>query len=478
MKQIIRRSLLGISSFAVASAHGEPHSLTWLTIEDAGRLMRKGAISPLELTHLCLERIERLNPAINAFITVPRELALAQANAAERDLRRGNWRGPLHGIPIALKDNIDTAGVRTTAASALYAERMPPEDSEVVRRLVAGGAIIIGKTNLDEFAFGRSGRLSHFGPAHNPWSLDSITGGSSGGSAAALAAGLCFGALGTDTSSSVRLPAAYCGIVGLRPSPGLVSTRGVLPASRTLDEVGSMCRTVRDCSLLFGVISGGVATRVNRPKLHRIGIPRPFYDGLHPEISRAVDNALDVLKHVGWRLHDVDLPGLNTTNALAMGRIPLSGVWSAVAAPEAIAFHQPLTEKSPQLYGREVYSRIADGSKITKDTYAQAQKELANLRHAVGAIFTTVDVLVTPTTPIPACSIDTEPPLDAMRNTMPLSVYGLPTISIPCGFTSADLPIGLQITGPHRGEHVIFTAAEAYERVTDWHTRHPKIATA
>jgi aspartyl-tRNA(Asn)/glutamyl-tRNA(Gln) amidotransferase subunit A len=161
-----------------------------------------------------------------------------------------------------------------------------------------------------------------------------------------------------------------------------------------------------------------------------------------------------------------------------MGRIPLSGVWSAVAAPEAIAFHQPLMEKSPQLYGREVYSRIAGGSKITQESYAQAQKDLANLRHAVGAVFTTVDVLVTPTTPIPACSIDTEPPLDAMRNTMPLSVYGLPTISIPCGFTSADLPIGLQITGPHRGENVVFSAAEAYQRVTNWHTRHPKIAAA
>src|SRR5215813_13574454 len=273
-----RRSLLGMSSLAFLPEYGRAADTAWMSIEEASRLLRKKSISPVELTRSCLGRIERLNSVLNAYITVTKERALAQANAAERELRRGNWLGPLHGIPIALKDNIDTAGVRTTAA----------------------GAVIIGKTNLDEFAFGHSGRLSHFGAVHNPWRLGTITGGSSGGSAAAVAAGLCFGAFGTDTSCSVRLPAAYCGIVGVRPSPGLINTRGVIPTAPSLDEVGPMCRSVRDCSMLFSVVAGVALSPVNQKKLLRVGIPRTFYDRLNPDVEKTIGIALDGLRRLGW----------------------------------------------------------------------------------------------------------------------------------------------------------------------------------
>jgi len=470
-----RRSLLGMSSLAFLPEYGRAADTAWMSIEEASRLLRKKSISPVELTRGCLGRIERLNSVLNAYITVTKERAVAQANAAERELRRGNWLGPLHGIPIALKDNIDTAGVRTTAASAIYADRIPAEDSDVVRRLLAAGAVIIGKTNLDEFAFGHSGRLSHFGAVQNPWRLGTITGGSSGGSAAAVAAGLCFGAFGTDTSSSVRLPAAYCGIVGLRPSPGLISTRGVIPTAPSLDEVGPMCRSVRDCSILFSVVAGVAPSPVNQKKLVRVGVPRTFYDRLNPEVEKTVGNALDGLRRLGWPLRDIDLPGLNMAGAEAMAGIPLSGIWASVVGAEAISFHQPLLDKTPQLYRPEISARIAGGAKIGRDAYEHARQQLAQLRQAVDAVFVSVDIVVTPTSPVPACAIDTEPSLDAMRNTMPLSVYGLPTISIPCGFTSDGMPVGLQITGPRRGEAFLFGAAATYEQATEWHRHRPNL---
>ncbi len=227
-----------------------------ISISEAAELLRQKKISPVDLATACLDRIERLNPVLNAFITVIHESALAQARVAEDEIQHGKWRGPLHGIPIGLKDLIDTAGVRTTCGSALFADRVPTEDADVVQRLKRAGAVLLGKQNLQEFAYGGTSASSHFGAVHNPWNPKHIAGGSSGGSAAAVATGMCFGAIGSDTGGSIREPAAFCGVVGLKPTYGRVSTRGVFPLSWSLDHIGPICRNVRDAALMLEVIAG------------------------------------------------------------------------------------------------------------------------------------------------------------------------------------------------------------------------------
>src|SRR5579872_7056594 len=300
--------------FAASAAAGTPLSSSpsdW-TLAQASQQIRHGKISPVELTRTCLSRIEKLNPKTNAFITVMGEQALVQARLLEAERQSGKWRGPLHGIPIALKDLFDTAGTKTTCASAVFADRIPSEDAEVVRRLKAAGAIILGKNNMHEFAYGATSIPSHYGAVHNPWTLDCIAGGSSGGSAASVAAGLCFAAMGSDTGGSIRQPAAYCGITGLKPTYGRVSTRGVVPLSWSLDHIGPMCRTAADAAILLGAIAGYdplETTSVDAPvpdytqamrvktSSFQLGIPRAlFYEGLDPEIEAAVHQALDVLR--------------------------------------------------------------------------------------------------------------------------------------------------------------------------------------
>ena len=294
-----------------------------ISIAEASDLLRRKEISPVDLTKACLARIEQLNPTINAFITVMHDSALAQARAAEDEIHAGNWRGPLHGIPIGLKDLIDTAGVKTTCGSALFADRVPTEDAEIVRRLKNAGAVLIGKQNMQEFAYGGTSTSSHFGPVHNPWDVDRIAGGSSGGSAAAVATGMCFGAIGTDTGGSVREPAAFCGIVGLKPTYGRVSTRGVFPLSPSLDHVGPLCRNVRDTALLLQAIAGydrldttsvdfpvdSYTEALNTTTKPRIGIVRrPFFDDLDPEIENATNEALKQFSNLSADVLEVDLP--------------------------------------------------------------------------------------------------------------------------------------------------------------------------
>jgi aspartyl-tRNA(Asn)/glutamyl-tRNA(Gln) amidotransferase subunit A len=247
---------MAAAGMTLKPAFGESQDLAYLTLKEASELVRRKTVSPVELTATCINRIETYNPALNAFITVTKDQAMETARAMEAEQRRGKWRGPLHGIPVALKDNIDTAGLRTTAASELFKDRVPPEDAEVARRLKNAGAVLLGKTNLHEFALGGTSAVSYFGPVHNPWALDRIPGGSSGGSGAATAAGLCFGSLGTDTAGSVRIPASYCGIVGFRPTSGRVSSRGTVPDSWTLDQLGPLCRSVEDAALILEAIAG------------------------------------------------------------------------------------------------------------------------------------------------------------------------------------------------------------------------------
>jgi len=458
--------------------------LSNLSLAEASELVRARKLSPLDLTRACLARIEALDPKLNAFITVTADSALAAARAAEDEIGRGNWKGPLHGIPIALKDLVDTRGVRTTAASNVYKDRVPAEDAEVVLRLEAAGAVLLGKLNLHEFAYGGSTVVSAFGPVHNPWSLERSAGGSSSGSAAAVAAGLCYGAIGSDTGGSIRQPAACCGIVGLKPTFGRVSTRGVIPLASSLDHVGPMTRRVRDAALMLQPLAGsgedadGCANRalpdyaaaLETKGEFRLGIPRAlFHEGLHPEIEAATRSALSVLATLGGRERDV---------TLATG-VEAAGV---VLRAEAYAHHQRSVASTPELYQPETLKRIRGGAEVTAADYIAARSQLETLRHETRALFEAVDLLVTPTMPVPPPTLDElladmanlrAREIVLLRNTRPFNALGLPTISVPCGFTSDGLPIGLQITGAAGDDSRVLALAHAYEQATDWHTRRP-----
>ncbi len=466
--------------------------LCFLTLAEASQLVRGKKVSPVELAQACLARIEQLNPKLNAFITVTAESALAEARQAEAEIQRGNWRGPLHGIPIALKDLVDTAGVRTTAASGLFKDRVPSEDAEIVRRLKLGGAVSLGKLNMHEFAYGGSSVISYFGPVRNPWQPAYCVGGSSGGSAAAVAAGLCYAAIGSDTGGSIREPAGYGGIVGVKPTYGRVSTRGAIPLSWYLDHLGPMTRTVQDAALMLQVIAGYDPKEPSSVDLPvpdfsanltagasslRLGVPRAyFYDDLHPEIQAAVESALAVLKKLTAGERDVAPLATSATYGSLMEP------YRAVLVAEAYAYHQDFVAKSPDLYQPETLKRIRAGADVTASAYILARRQLDAIRRAAPQAFDTVDLLITPTSPVPPFTIaellgdmntSRTKELLMLHNTRPFNGLGLPTISIPCGFTRAGLPIGMQITGPPWSEATVVRLAHAYERETQWHTRHP-----
>jgi aspartyl-tRNA(Asn)/glutamyl-tRNA(Gln) amidotransferase subunit A len=437
------------------------------TIVELGEALRLRKISPMELTRACLERIEQLNPTLNAFITVTAETALEHARLAEEQILRGDWRGPLHGIPIGLKDLIDTAGIPTTAASELYKHRIPIHSAEVVRRLEEAGAVLLGKQNLHEFAYGGSSMISCFGEVHNPRNPAYIAGGSSGGSAAAVGAGLGYGAIGTDTAGSIREPAALCGVVGLKPTYGRVSTQGVIPLSESLDHVGPIAANVADVTVLFQAIASGDGVPPadflkvwNHSRLAlRVGIPGSFFfDDLDPEVAQAVHKALEVLKSLPCDMREISVVPDNDRT---------------VQAAESYAFHAASVAKSPELYQPETLRRIKTGEKITPEEYRRRRAELDAVRDSIRGIFETVDVIVTPTTPIPAPTIaelkenpDLLRPRELLllRNTRPFNVWGLPAISIPCGFTSAGLPVGMQIAGAHGRDDLVLQMAYACER--------------
>jgi aspartyl-tRNA(Asn)/glutamyl-tRNA(Gln) amidotransferase subunit A len=443
-----------------------------MTILEIADQLRTRKVSPVELTQEFLRRIQELNPVLNAFITVTSESALADARQAEQEIQRGNYLGPLHGIPIALKDLIDTAGVRTTAASALFANRVPARDAEVVRRLKAAGAVLLGKNNLHEFAYGGSSLISHFGPTRNPWNSEYITGGSSGGSAAAVAAELCCASIGTDTAGSIREPAAYCGVVGIKASHGLVSADGVVPLSRSLDHVGPLTRRVTDAVVVLHAISGAPSnymTEVQQgPRTVRVGVPREFfYEDVDPEISAAAEAALAVVAEMTIDISEITLE-VSTDRTLQLA--------------ESYEYHQRWSEESPDSYNPETLRRIRAGAKVTAEQYRSAKQDLMRERERIKSVFKKIDVLITPTVPVPPPRIaDLEQHPDRLRpaelvilrNTRPFNVWGVPAISVPCGFTQTGMPIGLQIAaGPGR-EDVVFSLAHAYEQATDWHNRKP-----
>jgi len=506
MPELSRREFLAASlavtaaSRLPAGAWQDPDPLN-LTLAEASERIRRGDLSPVALTQAYLERIDRYDPALNVFITVTRDEALAAARRLEDEQRNGRWRGPLHGIPVALKDNIDTAGILTTAASGVFADRVPEEDAEVVVRLKNAGAVLLGKLNLHEFALGGTSSVSHFGAVHNPWSLEHNPGGSSGGSGAAIAADLCLGALGTDTGGSIRIPASCCGIVGLKPTYGRVSNRGVIPMAWTLDHVGPMTKTVADAAIMLGVLAGHDArdpATVAAPVADyasgigastsglRLGRPTAgFFENLHPEVEAALDAALDVLGDLTAGVRDVEVP--------AAGNV--AEIWN----PEIYAYHEPWITTTPELY-QEPTRRLIEGAQNTPSAvYANARRRVDILRREIQRVFEEVDLLITPTRRVPPGLIDPPaPPTNAGRgggrgggrgagpgggggggglnNTAAFDIYGLPTISVPCGFTADGLPIGMQISGAHFDESTVIALAHAYEEATEWHRRRPVLS--
>jgi aspartyl-tRNA(Asn)/glutamyl-tRNA(Gln) amidotransferase subunit A len=468
-----------------ASANLPQDPTSW-SIRQASEALASGRISSAELTRACLARIDRLEPRINAFITVTPDHALMAARVADEERAEGRAHGALHGIPIALKDNIDTAGIPTTAASALFADRIPDADAEVVRRLKDAGAVSLGKLNLHEFAFGGTSVVTFYGPVRNPWNTAHSAGGSSGGSGAAVAAGLCLGALGTDTGGSIRIPAAWCGVVGLKPTYGRVSNRGVIPLCWSLDHVGPLARTVEDAATLLQGIAGYDAIdpstqdipvpdyvgELRRPARRlRVGVPRAaFFDNLSDEVRGITDQAIGVIAGLAAGIEDVRLPGVMT--------VP-DALWGA----EIAAYHQSWFPASSSAYQPATRRAIEGSLKTSAADYARALQQVLRLRRDVVAVFSGVDLLVTPCAAAPAWSIeeslrkeDSEKPLPPeMWTQWQFNIFGLPTIAVPCGFTRAGLPVGLQISGPHWGEPQLLSLAHAFEQATPWHNRRPRL---
>lgn len=466
------------------AARGETsEDLAALSLSEVSARIRARTVTPTQLVEACLARIRTYNPKLNAFITVMRAQALAQARELETEQRAGKFRSPLHGIPIALKDNIDTKDVRTTAASAVFDDRIPEDDAEVTRRLKAAGAVLIGKTNLHEFAMGGTSATSYYGPVRNPWALDRNPGGSSGGSAAAVAADLCFGALGTDTGGSIRTPASFCGTVGLKPTYGLVSIRGIIPLTLSLDHCGPLTRTVEDAAVLLNALAGydklDIAS-VEHPKDDYVaamkqpvsgftlGIPRaPFFDLLDSDVSKAVEDAIGVLSKLTKGAKDVALP---TVRNIALGG-------------ESYAYHEEFYARNSGRYQIPTRRALQNGANLKAADYIRGRWKLELLRRTIDDAFSDFDLVVLPTRRRTPRTIEAalkreetdKPRNPELENTGQFNVYGIPAISVPCGFTSGGLPVGLMIAGPRFSEGKVLALAGAYERATDWHKRRPPL---
>ncbi len=483
MIDMTRRGFALSLAGALAARADAQDDLAAITLSEASARIRSNAVTPTQLTQACLTRIALYNPKLNSFITVMREQALAQARDLDAEQRNGRLRSPLHGIPIALKDNIDTAGVRTTAASAVFEDRVPEADAEVTRRLKAAGAVLIGKTNLHEFAMGGTSATSYYGPVRNPWALDRNPGGSSGGSAASVAADLCFAALGTDTGGSIRTPASFCGVVGLKPTYGLVSIRAIIPLTVSLDHCGPIVRTVEDAALVLNALAGYdkldiasvphaaedyVASMQQPVSGMRLGIPRaPFFDLLDADVGRAVEEAIAVLQKITKSAKEVILPSVRD--------IGLMG--------ESYAYHEEFYAHGAGRYQIPTRRALQNGGNLKAADYIRSRWKLDLLRRTIDDAFTDFDLVVLPTrrrTPRKIDAAIKREESDKIRNpelenTGQFNIYGIPAISVPCGFTSGGLPVGLMIAGPRFSEGRVLALANAYEKATEWHKRKPPL---
>ena len=454
-------------------------------------MLERKKISPCDLADEVLDRIEESNPRLNAYLYVNPEMVREQAAQAEREISRGVYRGRLHGIPVSLKDNIHTAGIRTTAGSKILLDSVPSEDATVVRRLRRAGAVLIGKTNLSEFAYGAETSNSYFGRTLNPWDTHLIPGGSSGGSAAAVAALMCSASIGTDTGGSIRIPSALCGVVGLKPTYGRISCYGVIPLSPTLDHVGPIGRRVLDVAIMLRAIAGydyldEYSIRKNVPdyfveakkngKKPTLGIPKEyFFDHLHPEVDCAIKIAAQTFQKLGGRLEQVSLPHIHKAVEFS----------TQLAYAEATNYHESAGYFPSRAadYAPDVRERLELGTRVLATDYLKALDLRKVLRKDFEDALTKVDAILAPTVPIPAPHVgDKTVEVNSHRETVraslirlnrPSNITGLPAITVPCGLTRTRLPIGMQIIGRAFEESTILQLAHSYEEATEWHLRRP-----
>ena len=456
--------------------------IAYATIAELGARYRKRDLSPVEVTQALLARIEKLDPILHAFVTLTADSALAEARSAEEALRRSDAR-PLLGIPVAHKDIYLTRGVRTTGGSALLADWIPDEDATCVQRWRAAGTVQLGKLITHEFAFGLQFPGHRFPPAKNPWNLDHIPGGSSSGSGAALAAGLVTGATGSDTGGSIRGPAAFCGIVGLKPTYGRSSRAGVLTLSWTLDHTGPMARTVQDCAFLLQPLAGYdpadpassrapvddyVAPLGRDIRGLKIGVPRAYFlEEVDAEVARAFEEALETLRRLGAEVRDVQIPSLRGAHSFLL-----------ILMAEAYAYHERDIREHPELYGEVLRERILTGALVSASEYTQAQRIRAEICRETAEVLKTVDVLASPTALKPATPFAQafDPEFAFPKSNMaPFNLTGLPTLALPCGFSASGLPVSFQLSGRPFEEATVLRAGHAYEQATTWHTRRPPV---
>ena len=458
---------------------------------DLGRMIATKQVSPVEVVRVHLERISALDPTLRAFITVCADTALESARAAEADLMAGRTLGPLHGVPWAPKDLYSTKGVRTTGGSKILADSVPSDDATVVARLARAGAILLGKLNMHEFAYGPEGLNAHYGDTRNPWSADAhrITGGSSSGSGAAVAAGLTPGSLGSDTGGSIRIPASLCGITGLKPTYGRVSRAGVLPLAWSMDHVGPMTRSARDCALMLAAIAGydpadptssvlpvpdyGAALTGDVKGLRVALLRAHFTDAAAPDVRTALEAAAKQLEQAGAVVDEVDLTQVTHVAAAS----------AAIVASEALAYHASWMRSRSQDYQPDVRERLRMGAFVTGAQYVRSQQIRALLTREVDEALARRDVLLAPATPLAAPVLGErettlgDGPSDVraalLRCARPFNFSGHPACAAPCGFTAGGLPIGLQIVGRPFDEATVLRVVDAYQRITDWHTRRP-----
>jgi aspartyl-tRNA(Asn)/glutamyl-tRNA(Gln) amidotransferase subunit A len=461
--------------------------LCFLTIAEAAAGLRSKRFSAWDLTNACLARVESIDSKLHSFITLTADLARERARQADEELRAGTDRGPLHGIPIALKDLYLTKGIRTTCHSAVLQNWFPDHDATATVKLTEAGAILLGKLGMHEFAFGGPSVDAPFPAVKNPWNTAHVTGGSSSGSGAALAAGFCYGALGSDTGGSIRNPAAHCGIVGIKPTYGRVSRYGVVPLSWSLDHAGPMARCVQDCAIMLQALAGfdgkdPAAARAAVPEfsasLHqgirglRIGLPRAnWFDenlGVAPETEGVFEEAVKKLQKLGADVIDIDGKPFSLARKANQ----------TILIAEAYAYHEKSFQKMPEKFGSSVRRRMLEGAFLSAADYITAQRARAVLNEQMLENFARVNVFVTPTIARPPDAFDTLDPNEQNLRpnfTNPFNLAGLPAISVPCGFTSGPLPVGMQIVGPAFAEATCFRVAYAYEQATDWHIRRPII---
>ncbi len=463
---------------------------TDLEITQLAPLLRDREVSSLDVTRAYLERIERLNPRLNAYITVTADLAEAQARRADAEIGAGAYRGPLHGVPVGIKDLFDVEGVPTTFGSKILRDSLASRDALVVARLKQAGAVILGKHNLHEFAFGITSENPHFGAVRNPWNTHHIPGGSSGGTAAAVAASLCAAGMGSDTGASIRAPASFCGVVGLKPTYGRVSRRGALPLAWSLDHAGPLARSVADCAAMLQAIAGydaddpgsaDVAVPDFSAHLNagidglRVGVPRDyFFELVEPDVERLVREALRVIEGLGARAEEISLP--HVVHAQVAGNVIMS--------TEAAVWHATWLRERPGDYGADVLSRIRGGQLIRAVDYLASQQVRTLIQDDFRQAFEGVDVVIAPTVPLVAPPIGhtLEPrgvlnlPARSIANraTVPCNLTGMPAISVPCGF-SAGLPVGLQIMGAAFAEARVLQVAAAYEAACPWRAARPPL---